>query len=258
MECIPMIVGLAGIVKAPAETATTLLARDYKGFSTYGSNGVLYIKEANSKGYAEAYEGDGVNFGASGSTTRRGRVGRGEVNTLTTQAEQGVVVSIDEINANAKHQQDLVQGVDGDSRCIPAGTHGSTPHLLKTAVPCAIDEQNQNIRKDGTVGTLTTDGSSPKHNNRVLENNLRIRKLTPTECWRLQGFCYPLMDEDGIEYLRDENGKLIFDDSAIEKAKAAGVSASQLYKQAGNAVSVNISESIGIALKEWEDNQGEY
>ena len=35
--------------------------------------------------------------------------------------------------------------------------------------PLAYDEQNQYIRKDGTVGTLTTDGSSPKHNNRVLE-----------------------------------------------------------------------------------------
>lgn len=35
--------------------------------------------------------------------------------------------------------------------------------------PLAYDEQNQYIRKDGTVGTLTTDGSSPKHNNRVIE-----------------------------------------------------------------------------------------
>lgn len=35
--------------------------------------------------------------------------------------------------------------------------------------PIALDEQNNCIRKDGTVGTLTTDGSSPKHNNRVIE-----------------------------------------------------------------------------------------
>ena len=31
----------------------------------------------------------------------------------------------------------------------------------------AIDEQNMNVRKE-TFGTLTTDGSSPKHNNRVM------------------------------------------------------------------------------------------
>lgn len=33
----------------------------------------------------------------------------------------------------------------------------------------ALDEQNKRIRQDGTIGTLTTDGSSPKHNNRIIE-----------------------------------------------------------------------------------------
>ena len=57
-------------------------------------------------------------------------------------------------------------------------------------VAIAYDEQNKNIRKDGIVGTLTCDGSSPKHNNRIIEfgSNVRIRRLTPRECWRLQGF----------------------------------------------------------------------
>ena len=39
----------------------------------------------------------------------------------------------------------------------------------KVAEPIAYDEQNQYLRTDGCVGTLTTDGSSPKHNNRVVE-----------------------------------------------------------------------------------------
>lgn len=43
--------------------------------------------------------------------------------------------------------------------------------------PVALDEQNDCIRYDGTVGTLTTDGSSPKHNNRVIEP-LHIREAT--------------------------------------------------------------------------------
>ena len=46
----------------------------------------------------------------------------------------------------------------------------------------------------------------------------RIRKLTPLECWRLQGF-------------EDEDFKL---------AKAQGVSDSQLYKQAGNSITTNV------------------
>jgi DNA (cytosine-5)-methyltransferase 1 len=87
---------------------------------------------------------------------------------------------------------------------------------LKVAEPLAYDEQNGYIRKDGTVGTLTTDGSSPKHNNRVVEN-LRIRKLTPKECWRLMGF----------------------DDFDFDKAAAVN-SNSQLYKQAGNSIVVDV------------------
>ncbi len=39
----------------------------------------------------------------------------------------------------------------------------------KVAEPIAYDEQNQYLRTDGCVGTLTTDGSSPKHNNRIVE-----------------------------------------------------------------------------------------
>lgn len=87
--------------------------------------------------------------------------------------------------------------------------------------PFAIDEQNSCIRKDGTVGTLTTDGSSPKHNNRVCDG-YRIRKLTPKECFRL-------MD---------------FDDEDIDKCRAVGMSDSQLYKQAGNSICVCVLEAI--------------
>ena len=87
--------------------------------------------------------------------------------------------------------------------------------------PKILDEQNRNIRKDGIVGTLTTDGSSPKHNNRVIEPDFRIRKLTPKECWRLMGFS----DED------------------FEKARKVN-SDTQLYKQAGNSIVVPVLEAI--------------
>ena len=102
-------------------------------------------------------------------------------------------------------------------------------------VAIAYDEQNNTLRTDGTVGTLTTDGSSPKHNNRVIVggNSVRIRRLTPRECWRLQGF----------------------PDEYFDKAKAAGISDSQLYKMAGNAVTVNVARAIGERLKEIEDEE---
>ena len=52
-------------------------------------------------------------------------------------------------------------------------------------------------------------------------NKLRIRKLTPKECWRLMGF----------------------DDADYEKASKVN-SDTQLYKQAGNSIVVNVLESI--------------
>lgn len=109
--------------------------------------------------------------------------------------------------------------------------------LVESAdIPLALDEQNKYIRTDGTVGTIMTDGSSPKHNNRVLEPNYRIRKLTPKECWRLMGF----------------------DDADFDKAEKV-CSNTQLYKQAGNSIVVNVLEGILGALlpkpsrSEWLD-----
>lgn len=100
----------------------------------------------------------------------------------TANNSQGVV----ELNKTPKHQQDLIQHENGLCRTIPAGTHGSTPHLLKTAT-----------------------------------GDYRIRKLTPKECWRLMGF----------------------DDTDFEKAQKVN-SNTQLYKQAGNSIVVNVLEHL--------------
>lgn len=50
--------------------------------------------------------------------------------------------------------------------------------------PMAYDEQNGYVRKDGCVGTLTTDGSSPKHNNRVIEPKVvQVGSIVSTGNW---------------------------------------------------------------------------
>lgn len=61
-------------------------------------------------------------------------------------------------------------------------------------------------------------------------SNFRIRKLTPKECYRLQGICQ--MREDGT-----------FDDTNYENA-ASVISESQLYKTAGNGIAVNCLAAI--------------
>lgn len=55
------------------------------------------------------------------------------------------------------------------------------------------DDRNSRIRTDGCIGSLVTDGSSPKKNNRLIEVlSGRVRKLTPREYFRLMG----VHDED--------------------------------------------------------------
>lgn len=54
---------------------------------------LAYVKEATKKGYAEIYEGDSVNLEQPNSKTRRGRVGKGCAQTLTTSCNQAVVES---------------------------------------------------------------------------------------------------------------------------------------------------------------------
>lgn len=82
-----------------------------------------------------------------------------------------------------------------------------------------IDFYNKRVKDDDFVGSLTTQCGNVGHcgcfgtkeNND--ENGIRIRKLTPKECWRLMGFT----DED------------------FEKVQKVN-SNTQLYKQAGNSI----------------------
>lgn len=58
---------------------------------------------------------------------------------------------------------------DGVCTCLTSSMGIGGGYVPMVTDPLAYDEQNGYIRKDGCVGTLTTDGSSPKHNNRVVE-----------------------------------------------------------------------------------------
>ena len=136
--------------KTNGEPMFTLTAQDQHGILLQDKK--LKIREATTKGYAEAKVGDSVNIANINSKTKRGRVGNQIANTLLASEQQGVVGS-----------------------------------------------------------------------------DYRIRRLTPRECWRLQGF----------------------PDSAFDKAQAV-TSNSQLYKQAGNSVTVNVIAEIAKYFKEDE------
>ena len=98
---------------------------------------------------------------------------------------------------------------------------GATPAMvgdgIDTAYPSS-DTRRGRVQKEA-CNTITTHGTSGMLTDIY---PVRIRKLTPKECWRLQGFS----------------------DEQFEKAAAVN-SNTQLYKQAGNAVTVNVAEAIG-------------
>lgn len=106
-------------------------------------------------------------------------------------------------------------------------TMGGGNRQPKVMIVASRGRGSQNIqhlepRKDGMTNTIT---SVQKDN--YLQEGFRIRKLTPKECWRLMGF----------------------DDEDFEKAAKVN-SNTQLYKQAGNSIVVNVLEAI---LKELLD-----
>jgi DNA (cytosine-5)-methyltransferase 1 len=91
-----------------------------------------------------------------------------------------------------------------------------------------FDLYNHKQRNDGLCGTLTASGnSSTTHCGSFgIVNKKRIRRLIPKECFRLQGF--------PDEY---------FNRAALVNSD------SQLYKQAGNSVTVNVIYEIARRLE---------
>ena len=87
-----------------------------------------------------------------------------------------------------------------------------------------ISHPNSKTRR-GRVGKQIANTLLTGEEQCVVMNDVRIRKLTPKECWRLQGF----------------------PDWAFEKAEKVN-SNSQLYKQAGNSVTVNVIAAIARRL----------
>lgn len=117
----------------------------------------------------------------------------GTTNTITTVQKDNYVA----IRTANKTGYDLAADGDGIDLAYPKSTtrRGRVGH--------------------GVSKTLPTSDSQ------AVLDGLRIRKLTPKECWRLMGF----------------------DDSDFEKAEKVN-SNTQLYKQAGNSIVVDVLETI--------------
>ncbi len=183
-----------------ARTITTKLDRPESNY--------IAIPEATKQGYAEAQDGDGVYINRPHQ--KRGVVQKGIIQTIKTNgADVGVVVK-DIKNQKEKLADNLIES--GTVKGGEVINHSYSSSRLNR-------DRNPIESNDGIMPTLTTRTDTLGV---VVDNPLRIRKLTPLEAWRLMG----IKDED------------------FHKAKSSGMSDSQLYKQVGNAIVVDVLMAI--------------
>lgn len=171
---------------------------------------------------------------------------------------------------NPDNPSDRTTGCPTEQR-LEINTNGTTNTITTVQKdnyiiePMALDEQNQYIRKDGCVGTLTTDGSSPKHNNRVIEPrvmqepmNLYPNSGNPQagRVYNTQGIS-PAMDtcqggnrmpkiteQYRIRKLTPRECWRLMGVKDEQFDKLHDISNSQLYKMAGNSIVVDVLMGI--------------
>jgi len=139
--------------------------------------------------------------------------------TVTAQDVHGVLVT----DRHGKLKENNTKGQYAS--CLSAGAHSGGNHsdMDMIALPKHLPKPNG---INNTIRSSGHDTPTPKHNFDTIYDSTRIRRLTPLECWRLQGF----------------------PDWAHQAAVDAGVSESQRYKQAGNSVTVNVVYEIARLL----------
>ena len=150
-------------------------------------------------------------------------------------------MKLKQVNPGAPHKQDRVYDVDGVGPALASSNFGND---VKVMVKNATKSGGITVNDGGVVdiafpesktrrGRVIDDGeTSPTLDTgcqvgqvSIDGDEIRIRKLTPRECFRLQGFPDEYFD------------------------RAAEVNSdSQLYKQAGNSVTVNVIYEIAKRL----------
>lgn len=172
-----------------------------------GEGNKVAIKQATKQGYIECEVGGVADLSYPDSKTRRGRVqDNGNTCPTITATETGIC----KIEPKERFFKQALETLN-ENDCKPGDT---------------INAFNKHVDKSGYSPTLTTRPEGFKTAILPVTDNIRIRKLTPRETFRLMGFS-------------DEN---------FDAAQKAGVSNSQLYKQAGNSIVVDVLYYIYVEL----------
>ncbi|EPD59195.1 DNA (cytosine-5-)-methyltransferase [Coprococcus sp. HPP0074] len=172
-----------------------------------GEGNKVAIKQATKQGYIECEVGGVADLSYPDSKTRRGRVqDNGNTCPTITATETGIC----RIEPKERFFKQAIDTLN-ENDCEPGDT---------------INAFNKHVDKSGYSPTLTTRPEGFKTAILPVTDNIRIRKLTPKETFRLMGFS----------------------DKDFDAAQNAGISNSQLYKQAGNSIVVDVLYYIYVEL----------
>jgi len=95
--------------------------------------------------------------------------------------------------------------------------------------------------KNGLCPTVTTSQGGNRQP-KVLEGKSTIRKLTPKETWRAQGFSRKKKDGTWDDRAFDKASKAVVEKSKTGRTRT--MSDAQLYKQSGNSIAVPVMKSV--------------
>lgn len=157
---------------------------------------------------------------------------KGLAPTLTTNKGEGPKIITLGNYSPSGHNAARIVDINGIAPTVMEN-HGTVTAVKAVLTPDRVEKRQNGRRAKENGEPMFTLTSQDKHGVYIESGSSYVlRKLTPRECWRLQGF----------------------PDEYIDKVKAIGMSDSQMYKQAGNAVTVSVARAIGERLKEIEND----
>lgn len=167
----------------------------------------ILVHEGTKKGYTEAREGDSINIAYPNNISKRGRVGKNVSQTILTSPNIAVLENSKEFSQ--PKVQDRIYDSNGIYPTVIAS--GFKPKIAERKM---FNSFNNKMITDIAPTQICSCGNVTSTAAILVSEDfktyMRIRKLTPLECWRLMGF----------------------DDKDFYKAKSVGISDTQLYKQA--------------------------
>ena len=175
----------AGSVYNPEGISPTLTTMSNGG----SKQPFVLVKEGTKSGYAKAKVGDSINISYPSSTTKRGRVGKEVSQTILTSPNMATLENIDKpICINNKYNklsiQDRIYDPEGIATSIVASNF-KTKIAEKTMFNPYNNKEITDIAPCQTTSCGNTTSSSTVLVSEDGKHYMRIRKLSPLECWRL-------------------------------------------------------------------------